>query len=50
MDAEKGADMSQFFTQLGTARIPKPVQDVLEFAPDSRHVVIIHEGKFFIAC
>jgi hypothetical protein len=49
MDAEKGADMSQFFTQLGTARIPKPVQDVLEFAPDSRHVVVIHEGKFFKA-
>jgi len=47
MDAEKNADISQYFAQLGTARIPRPVQDVLEHAPDSRHVVVIHDGKYF---
>eukprot|EP00906_Rhabdomonas_costata_P011506 RCo016397 len=47
MDAEPGSDISQFYAQVGTARLPRPIQDVLTYAPDSRHVVVIHENKIF---
>lgn len=39
--------MSQFYAQVGTARLPRPVQDVLTHSPDSKHIVVLHDGKIF---
>lgn len=38
-------DNSQFGRVFGTCRIPKPVEDGIEYHPDSQHVVVIYKNK-----
>ena len=40
-------DMSQFQNLLQSTRIPTKEKDVIEKFPESKHIVVIHQGCFF---
>ncbi|EDV99010.1 carnitine O-acetyltransferase isoform X2 [Drosophila grimshawi] len=40
-------DNSQFGKVFGTCRIPRPVQDDVEYNPNSKHVVVIYKNHFY---
>ena len=40
-------DMSQFINLFQSTRIPMPDKDVIQRFPDSKHILIIHQGRFF---
>uniref|UniRef100_A0A1A9W5I6 Choline/carnitine acyltransferase domain-containing protein n=1 Tax=Glossina brevipalpis TaxID=37001 RepID=A0A1A9W5I6_9MUSC len=40
-------DNSQFKVVYGTCRIPQPKEDIMDYNPDSKYVVIIHKNHFF---
>jgi hypothetical protein len=41
------ADMSQYFFQAGTGRVPRLNRDVAVSDAESRHVVVVHRDRFF---
>eukprot|EP00736_Rhodelphis_marinus_P014083 Rmarinus@m.24614 len=40
-------DMSQYKSLFGTTRVPKEDKDVLSRNPTSKHVVVLHNGRYF---
>ncbi|XP_039278604.1 carnitine O-acetyltransferase isoform X2 [Nilaparvata lugens] len=40
-------DMSQYYQVFGTCRIPNKPGDLLEFHPNSRHIVVMHKNHMF---
>ena len=40
-------DMSQFINLFQSTRIPMPDKDEIKRFPESKHILIIHQGRFF---
>lgn len=47
LEQDKNQCMFGFARQFGTAKIPKPVQDVLESHPKSNHIVVMKGNQFY---
>ena len=45
--AGKPLDMQQYFKVFGTTRMPGAPSDTQSFHPESRHIVVIHQGHFY---
>ncbi|CUI12386.1 carnitine O-palmitoyltransferase, putative, partial [Bodo saltans] len=39
--------MQQYVNAFATTRVPKMQQDVLEHHPESRHIIVMHKGRYF---